>query len=361
MLSTDLDLVARGATAALLLLSLTRLLAHGGLRLPRRLAVAFFLVTVVSYLVCSAPGVPVSSGGAWTVLLVLCLVGTPAFWLAARSVFDDRFRLAWRDGVVFAGFLALGLSAVGPWPNPLSGVASTAFRVASLALVVHALWIVLRDARMDLVDRRRRLRVLLVAGVGLYLLGFLIFEGYLGQSAEHASWSTLNVLGILVLAFASAFILTRDVTDVLLPSESGPVAGSLRVTMDRQAGEPAGPPPQTNAPDSRLRARLESAMSEQRIYRQAGLTIVQLAERLGTSEHTLRRLINQRLGYRNFNDYLHRYRITEASHRLRDEPATQVLTIALDVGYASIGPFNRAFRQLLGTTPTAWREGKSHA
>ena len=73
----DVDLVARGAAAALLLLSLTRLLAHGGLRFPRRLAVAFFHLAVVSYLLCSAPGAPVRSGGAWTVLLVLCLVGTP--------------------------------------------------------------------------------------------------------------------------------------------------------------------------------------------------------------------------------------------------------------------------------------------
>jgi AraC-like DNA-binding protein len=360
MLSTDVDLVARGATAALLLLSLTRLLAHGGWRLPRRLAVAIFLVTVVSYLVCSARGAPVQAGGAWTVLLVLCLIGNPAFWLAARSVFDDRFRLAWSDFVVFAGFLAVGLSVVGPWHDGLSGTASIAFRVASLVVVVHALWIVLRDARTDLVDRRRRLRVVLVAGVGLYLLAFLILEGYLGQTAERASWSTLNVLGILVLASASAFILTRDVTDVLLP-ESTPVTGSLGVTLNRQSAKPASLASEVDVPDSRLRARLESAMTEQCLYRQAGLTIVQLAERLGTSEHTLRRLINQRLAYRNFNDYLHRYRIAEASQRLRDEPSTQVLTIALDVGYASIGPFNRAFRQLLGTTPTAWREGKSDA
>lgn len=50
MLNTDVDLVARGAAAALLLLSLTRVLAHGGLRFHRRLAVAFFLFALVCYL-----------------------------------------------------------------------------------------------------------------------------------------------------------------------------------------------------------------------------------------------------------------------------------------------------------------------
>jgi AraC-like DNA-binding protein len=32
-----------------------------------------------------------------------------------------------------------------------------------------------------------------------------------------------------------------------------------------------------------------------------------------------------------------------------------VLTIALEVGYGSIGPFNRAFKERFGVTPTAYR------
>jgi AraC-like DNA-binding protein len=33
-----------------------------------------------------------------------------------------------------------------------------------------------------------------------------------------------------------------------------------------------------------------------------------------------------------------------------------VLTIALDLGYASLGPFNRAFKEMTGITPTAYRQ-----
>jgi len=32
-----------------------------------------------------------------------------------------------------------------------------------------------------------------------------------------------------------------------------------------------------------------------------------------------------------------------------------VLTIALEAGYGSIGPFNRAFRERFGMTPTEYR------
>ena len=32
-----------------------------------------------------------------------------------------------------------------------------------------------------------------------------------------------------------------------------------------------------------------------------------------------------------------------------------ILTIALEAGYGSIGPFNRAFKQRMGMTPTEYR------
>ncbi len=77
----------------------------------------------------------------------------------------------------------------------------------------------------------------------------------------------------------------------------------------------------------------------------------------------LRRVINRGLGFRNFNDFLHTHRLREAAVRLRD-PATRrlpVLTIALDVGYGSIGPFNRAFRERFGVTPSEYRRETTDA
>ena len=97
-------------------------------------------------------------------------------------------------------------------------------------------------------------------------------------------------------------------------------------------------------------------MTVERVYRREGLTVAALAADLGMGEGALRALINQQLGYRNFNDFLHHHRLQEAAARLvaQDLP---VLTIALDCGYGSIGPFNRAFRQRHGMTPTEYRAG----
>jgi len=97
-------------------------------------------------------------------------------------------------------------------------------------------------------------------------------------------------------------------------------------------------------------------MTEAHAYRREGLTLAALAADLALGEAALRSLINQQLGYRNFNDFLHHYRLQEAAARLTTEELP-ILSIALECGYGSIGPFNRAFRQRFGMTPTEYRAG----
>jgi AraC-like DNA-binding protein len=51
------------------------------------------------------------------------------------------------------------------------------------------------------------------------------------------------------------------------------------------------------------------------------------------------------------------FRLDEAKTALADPQrrALPVLTIALDAGFQSIGPFNRAFKDATGLTPTEYR------
>ena len=101
-------------------------------------------------------------------------------------------------------------------------------------------------------------------------------------------------------------------------------------------------------------------MTQQHAYRAENLTVASLAARLGVPEYRLRRVINQRLGHRNFNAYVNGFRLDETRAALAD-PAKRdrpVLSIALDAGFQSIGPFNRAFKAATGLTPTEFRRGK---
>ena len=71
----------------------------------------------------------------------------------------------------------------------------------------------------------------------------------------------------------------------------------------------------------------------------------------------MRRLINDCLGYRNFPSYVNAHRIAAAKNRLADptEARVSISTIAYDIGFASLGPFNRAFKEEAGVSPSEWR------
>ncbi len=115
--------------------------------------------------------------------------------------------------------------------------------------------------------------------------------------------------------------------------------------------------------DQKLVNALMRLMADERIYRQDNVTIGTLATRLKIPEYRLRRLINQRLGYRNFNVFLNNHRIEEAKAALADPTQAEVpvITIAMDAGFQSLGPFNRAFKATTGVTPTEYRKLKASA
>ena len=168
------------------------------------------------------------------------------------------------------------------------------------------------------------------------------------SSASGASaWSVANPFGLALLLSLSGWSLFRAAgtqqASVLLPA-TGDVLGNARSIA------PDKPP----AIDPKLLRRLQQLMTVERAYRREGLTIGSLSAELGVPEYRLRQLINEGLGHRNFNAFLNRYRIEEAKAALADagQKEVQVLTIAMDAGFQSLGPFNRAFRAATDLTPT---------
>jgi AraC-like DNA-binding protein len=125
-----------------------------------------------------------------------------------------------------------------------------------------------------------------------------------------------------------------------------------RETSRRVSGAPSG-----DGANPITLERLKRLMETDEAWRREGLTIGEVAEAVGVPEYRLRRLINDHLGHRNFADFLNAYRIASAKTRLSEPELarTTVATIAFDVGYGSLGPFNRAFKAYTGATPTEWR------
>ena len=216
-----------------------------------------------------------------------------------------------------------------------------------LLFVAYGLYWTLSGWRADLVEDRRLLRKIFIAIVGTFVFAMILGERLLIPWQSAALFDvhiTLSMVGAL-LSTAMLWIMFRpDAAAYLDPLRSEAVPAAVERPPD----------------DSDLEA-LRRVLDVERVYHESELTVASLAERVAIPEYRLRRVIHERLQYRNFNALLHRYRIEEACALLADPQRRHlpILTIALSVGYNSINPFNRAFRELKGMTPSEFRAGAS--
>jgi AraC-like DNA-binding protein len=277
-------------------------------------------------------------------MLGLLARSTPAlFWLFARTWFNDRTRLARFDLTIIGLFMANSIVMHFTYqtmstPFLVSGIL---FRIGMIGFAAAGLWEAWRGREGDLIEARRRLRLALICVVGLYVLTIALAE--MAVYNADAPYLIISLIGsstvVATLAFCATMFGSRQ-SDLFGPQE-------------RSAGAPAELP----VSDEPLAIRLLALMEAERPYRDEQLTIAALAQRLAVQEYRLRRLVNRQLGHRNFAQFLNSYRLAEVRQALADPDQREVpiLTIALDAGFGSLGPFNRAFREAEGVTPSEYR------
>jgi AraC-like DNA-binding protein len=261
-------------------------------------------------------------------------------------VFDDEFRLRPVHALPWLAMAALALLYRFPQARPALDVLIplTTLGFAGLAVVQSA-----ASWRIDLVERRRRLRVFIIGAGALYVLvnmGLRLLPG----TAAMLWHGTVDVLVLALIATLAAARVARSSGDLFAPPVPAVPAPALA---------PQGAVDGPNDPaETELIHRLQALMRAERIYQQEGLTIAALAQRLAAPEYRVRRAINQRLGHRNFNAFLNGYRIDEVKTALADPELAKVpvLTLAMNAGFQSLGPFNRAFKAETGLTPTEFRK-----
>lgn len=289
--------------------------------------------------------------GLWrNLLLVLTDAFAFIFWLLIRYQFDDDFKPSqWPQPVkvvLVLGALvfvyALGVQA---GVTPLHDL----IHLVGLLLILHSGYVAARGFSADLLDGRRRARIILVLVISLYSTVLVMFEFADDRFRNSAMFGLVNALVLLVACTVATPRLFRLHYDPARPVLSTPE------TDTAPAPTPPGMPV-LSAADARLAQALDAFIAAHG-YHQNGLTITSLAQQLDCPEHRLRRLINRTRGFRNFNALLNELRVADAMEKLADpaQDATPILTIALGLGYDSIGPFNRAFKAKTQLTPGEFR------
>ncbi|HXZ01679.1 MAG TPA: helix-turn-helix domain-containing protein [Stellaceae bacterium] len=334
-----IDAGLRGGALSLLLL-LALFILGAARRSPAALYGGLLCLSIAAYVVNSWPSLHALCG-AWLVPAAVFSMGIPAlFLLYARANFDDDFTASWRDGALWLATVALGCGcAFGP-----ARLVCLVFQGVQLLWIALAIRLALAGRAADLVEERRRFRVVLVIAASSYSAAIIVLEVSLHGPAFDPLLSAATAAGLFLITFAIA------------AWELSLAAGRFAPAQPARRAAPAEPP-EPSAEERALLARLRQVMEAEKAYREAGLAVAGLAARLEIPEYRLRRLINQRLGQRNFSSFVNGYRLAEARAALADPAQAEVpvVTIALDAGFQSLGPFNRAFKAETGMTPSDYR------
>ncbi|MGB0499107.1 MAG: helix-turn-helix transcriptional regulator [Rubricella sp.] len=335
---SEIDLIIRGGAAALLLVFALRWIA------TRRsgvlgISAPFFALGVMAYLALSHPQMEHVYTPEHFTLAVLSKLSAYFLWLFALAMFDDDFRL--RIVHILPAPLIFGLAAVscsteGHFPEVWGDMITAAF-------FVHVPFIAMRGQACDLVCSRIGFRFMVA-----FALPFIGVVAVLAFTTGFAS-----ALGDVYALIEAAMIFAAALGLVLATLRLDPALAPHEHADRRPARERGGLSPADRIDLARLTAAIEAG-----ICFENGLTIGMLADRVNVPEHRLRRLINAHLGYRNFNAFLNDHRIGEAQRRLADPELAreQIIQHAFALGYASLAPFNRAFRERTGMSPTAFRK-----
>ena len=330
------------------------------MRAPRSTATAcaaFCTAGVAAFVTVSWDAAFVALGPAAFVLDAVCLASPFAFWMLARALFDDGFVPSRAIVGVAAAAVALlsaadwgrfGLGLLGNAPR-LSLALFLALRAACLLLVAHGIARALAGWRGDLVDTRRKARGLFALVAGGAFVATVASSFAFPQGAPQA----VRLPALTLLASGSLVL--------LLIVGTGTLHARLREVL---ALAPAPAPREAlravTAVDAALARRAVEAMEHDALWRQERLALGDLARHLAVPEYRLRRAINAHLGLRSFSAFVCGYRLQAAAAMLDDpeRAAAPILDVALECGFASVGPFNRAFRSRFGVTPGEYRASR---
>jgi AraC-like DNA-binding protein len=306
--------------------------------------------------------------------LIYPLTYGPFMWLYVGALTGDVVRITRRHLLHFLPFAAVSIFqlltgwALDP-PNPQSATFSTSIRVVGavnlVVLLGYSAAVFWRLARHD--------RQVL---------------GHFSNLPNHITlgwlrWMTAGMTGVFLLMFLAAFLsipsllvfhLIALVASILILSFFGLRQDQVFDAADHP-GKTLHSPDVIGSPASSgndkprydrsgltpdraqvIAERLERFMRTKQPYLDADLTIEALAKHMAVPRHHLTEVVNEH-HQKNFYLFVNEFRIQAVKQALKDPARTNetLLDIAFACGFNSKSPFNTAFKQLTGVTPSQYR------
>lgn len=263
-------------------------------------------------------------------------------WLLVRALFQrpTAQQESWPLVLVLVlmatgAFLRFGGAGSGAMPRMIDNVET----LVSSTLLLLATIEPLKGLGRDMPLAERHFRIVFAGGYAAVLAIAVLWVD--GSSADSIAgrWGGAIKVGCALLALLGIGLAIRY-------RSRNPVPDGRKSKQRVQTSE-----------DGALGERLLRLMTDEALYARPDLRVAEVARSAGDAEYKVTQCITGVLGFRNFNHMANHFRVAEAKRRLVDPRLDHlpILTIALDCGFGSIGPFNRAFKTETGVTPTHFR------
>ncbi len=305
------------------------------------------------------------------------------YWLLSRAMFRKQDAINWQH-VLVAGSIALlivasqGLSLLQQlWPagQPLFTssrvIVNELLNLFSSTILMLTAWEGCRGyAQTQGAERRHRQLFLATFGSAVTVCAIIAkirlpAQGAALQMEVLSAGAAVAILVMTQWLIRQRFAAPTAESAGAAEPEHQPQAIANSVQQELQA-QPALPTAAStdstvatalSQADLALFAQLQQLLFQEKLYLQANLRLTDVAQQLQVPEYRVSRLIRSQLHASNFNNFINTLRIEHAKSLLTD-PAKQhwpVLVVGLESGFASVGPFTRAFKTQTGDTPNEYR------
>ena len=191
---SPIESALRGGAITLLMLLAILLIRDGRRELAARFA-ALYALGVAAYVVVSSSAF-IGEPPLWILPLRIIGGGNPVvFWLLAATLFDDEFVSSRKHLFIYLGMAVLGVGC-SYVPVPALHIGAT---ILSLAFNVAALWYAVSGRSEDLIEGRRKLRVVFIAAAALYSIAQITTEFFVTSSSPRTVFEIFNAVGLIAI------------------------------------------------------------------------------------------------------------------------------------------------------------------
>lgn len=298
------------------------------------------------------PGIPAPASH---LLAIAGSAGCAWGWLMSRTLFRPTQKIERWVFLVVASVLVIeaswtlsGMNTTTPLMNEVHRMTGNA---ASLACI-SALFLILLEALSGFNalnnSSERRFRLQFIGGYAAMMSVSMVWainapEGTFAGHWQDAALASCGLAAIILSRLAVSY------------RQKNPLPVINDVARPARAPSPV-------VENEALKQRILQTIADERVFSRPNLKVADFANMIGEQEYIVTQYITGGLQFRNFNHLVNKFRIDRARTMLslKQHEGQSILSIAYECGFNSIGPFNRAFKQATGMTPSEFRAARRH-